>query len=307
MKKLLRAGATFAALIAGRALAADLAAPIRAVPELPIGWSGFYVGANIGGTLSSTNSVTVTTVAGTTFDAGGPILLQDAFPAAASESAVLGAPRRAALMGGGQIGYNWQVASFVAGLEGDIQGLVGSESSAANLTFVGPLSASTGAPFVTTFNVSRRIDYLGTVRGRLGYLASPGLLVYGTGGLAYAGITESIGFTTSNGGYGAANGVTSSWFIKNDFATARAGGTVGGGLEWMFAPNLTLKAEYLYYNLGTYTATIGRSGPVILAGFPGAGSYFFANISTVSARYSGNIMRVGLNYKFGAFPAFPRF
>jgi len=306
MKTLLRAGASFAALIAGHAMAADLAAPIRAVPELPIGWSGFYVGANMGGTLSSTNSVTVTTVPGTTFDAGGPILLQDALPAAASASAVLGAPRRAAFIGGGQVGYNWQVASIVAGIEGDIQGLIASETSAANLTNVGPLSTSTGLPFVTTFSVSRRIDYLGTVRGRLGYLVSPGLLVYATGGLAYAGITESVGFTTSNAGYGA-NGATASWFINKDFSTARAGGTVGGGLEWMFVPNLTVKAEYLYYNLGTFTAAIGTSGPVVLAGFPGAGSFFFANSSTVSARYNGNIVRVGLNYKFGAIPAFPRF
>jgi outer membrane immunogenic protein len=306
MKKLLRAGATFAALIAGRALAADLAAPIRAVPELPIGWSGLYVGANMGGTLSSANSVTVTTIPATTFDAGGPILIQDALPAAASASAVPGVPRRAAFIGGGQVGYNWQIGSIVAGLEGDIQGLIASETSAANLINAGPLSASTGTPFVTTFSVSRRIDYLGTVRGRLGYLASPGLLVYATGGLAYAGITESIGFTTSNGGYGA-NGVSSSWFVKNDFSTARAGGTVGGGIEWMFVPNLTVKAEYLYYDVGTYTAAIGRSGPVILAGFPGAGSFFFANNSTVSARYNGNIVRVGLNYKFGGIPAFPRF
>jgi outer membrane immunogenic protein len=306
MKKLLRAGATFAALIAGRAMAADLAAPIRAVPELPIGWSGFYVGVNMGGTWSSTNSVTVTTVPGATFDAGGPILVQNASPAATSASGVAGVQRRAAFIGGGQVGYNWQFSSVVAGLEGDIQGLVGSEASAANLTNVGPLSASTGTPFVTTFSVSRRIDYLGTVRGRLGYVASPGLLVYATGGLAYAGITESVGFTTSNAGYGA-NGVTPSWFIKNDFSTARAGGTVGGGLEWMLVPNLTLKAEYLYYNLGTFTATIGTSGPVIAVGFPGAGSFFFANTSTVSARYNGNILRVGLNYQFGGIPAFPRF
>jgi outer membrane immunogenic protein len=83
----------------------------------------------------------------------------------------------------------------------------------------------------------------------------------------------------------------------------RVGWTLGGGLEWMFVPGFTVKAEYLYYDLGSVSAEIGVSGPVVLAaGLPG-----FSNASTLSVRTSGSILRVGLNYQLGDIPALPRF
>jgi outer membrane immunogenic protein len=82
---------------------------------------------------------------------------------------------------------------------------------------------------------------------------------------------------------------------------------LGVGLEWMFAPGWSVKAEYLYYDLGAVTTDIGTSGALVLPGFIGAGSPIFANASTVSTRYSGNVLRFGLNYQLGSLPPFPRF
>jgi len=73
----------------------------------------------------------------------------------------------------------------------------------------------------------------------------------------------------------------------------------------MFAPSSSVKVEYLYYDLGSVTAAIGTSGSVSLPGFVGQGLQWFTNASTVSARYSGNILRVGLNYTFGGIPGIP--
>jgi outer membrane immunogenic protein len=134
----------------------------------------------------------------------------------------------------------------------------------------------------------------------------PSVLVYGTGGLAAGSVSGSVGLSTTNAGY-LAIGRSPAWGISNTYSEGRAGWAAGAGVEWMFTPALTLKGEYLYYDLGNATAPIGASSSVILAGFPGAPSPWFTNISTVSTRYVGNILRVGLNYKFNGFPAFPRF
>jgi outer membrane immunogenic protein len=310
MKKLFLAGAAFAALIAGRAMAADLRAPVYAVPVAPIGWSGFYVGLNAGGTWSSTNDIAISTVPVTTFGGMPEIFITHGNPAAASASSVLGLGRKAGFVGGGQVGYNWQLNSFVAGLETDIQGVIGrgggSLNASTGIALVGPGSVATGTPDVTTFNAAKNLDYLGTVRARFGYLVSPALLVYGMGGLAYGGVSGSAGFTTTNPAYPAI-GFSPTWGTANFFSATRAGWTLGAGFEWMFAPSFSVKAEYLYYDLGSVTYVLGSSGAVALPGFVGAGSQWFTNASTVSTRYSGNILRVGLNYHLGGLPGFPRF
>jgi len=150
------------------------------------------------------------------------------------------------------------------------------------------------------------LAYLGTVRARFGYLASPTLLAYATGGLAYGNVSGSAGFTTTNPAYPAI-GFGPTWGTANFFSATRAGWTLGAGFEWMFAPSFSVKAEYLYYDLGSVTYVLGSSGAVALPGFVGAGSQWFTNASTVSTRYSGNILRVGLNYHLGGLPGFPRF
>ena len=182
--------ATFVALTAlggSVASAADLPLrPIEPVPTSP--WTGFYAGIDVGGAIGN-GSVTTT---GTPLsfnpagvDMGAPATmyaLAAVLPSHTSRSS-------GQFIGGGQLGYNYQLSSpYVVGLEADIQGLAGSggTSSAATASSFAPYgfpANNYGAN--STFN--ERLGYLGTVRGRVGYLITPRLLVYATGGLAYGG------------------------------------------------------------------------------------------------------------------------
>ena len=101
---------------------------------------------------------------------------------------------------------------------------------------------------VTTGQFQSSIDYLGTVRGRLGFLVTPTLLVYGTAGLAYASANLSATYTT----YDLAN-FYGPGLANPQNSDTRVGWTAGGGVEWMFLPNWSAKLEYLYYDLGSVT------------------------------------------------------
>ena len=103
---------------------------------------------------------------------------------------------------------------------------------------------------------SYSLDYLGTVRARVGYLLTPALLAYGSGGLAYGQanlITQTSLFAAAPSGALAGFAAGSA-----NYSNLLVGWTAGGGMEWMFHPNWSVKAEYLYYDLGA----VSTSGPV---------------------------------------------
>jgi outer membrane immunogenic protein len=93
--------------------------------------------------------------------------------------------------------------------------------------------------------------------------------------------------------------VTTSPFSFGSFNSTRVGWTAGGGVEWMFSPNWSLKAEYLYYNLGSVTYNLS---PLIhtltIPPFTTVASAFPHS----STRFNGNIVRAGLNYHFNWAP-----
>jgi outer membrane immunogenic protein len=121
-------------------------------------------------------------------------------------------------IGGGQLGYNWQDGNFVYGLEGDISGLTGTASKAGGL-------------------VSNKIDWLSTVRGRMG-LAVGNTMAYVTGGLAIGGVNNSFGFGT-----------------YSDTST-KVGWAVGGGIEHMlWDRHWTVALEGLFVDLGRSSAS----------------------------------------------------
>ena len=207
-------------------------------------------------------------------------------------------------MGGGQVGYNYQFGpsgfgSWLVGLEADIQGVVANSSSANTISAVGPFPFF-GAAEVHTASIYGResLDYIGTVRGRIGWLFSPTLLVYGTGGLAYGGTNAStwIAEFNNNCTLFAATCVQPTAGANGTSSGTRVGWTVGGGLEWMFLPNWSAKIEYLFYDLGT---AYWNNGVLAFTSntFPGAGGPAVI-ASQSSTRFDGNIVRAGLNYHF---------
>jgi outer membrane immunogenic protein len=157
---------------------------------------------------------------------------------------------------GGTYGYNWQSGSWVFGLEGDFSW------SGIKRTFnaTGPGFCAGAVQCVTD------LRWLGTDRARLGY-AWDRLLVYGTAGVAYGDVRGTI----TNTGF----------FAVGD--NTRAGFVFGGGVEWMFAPAWSVKAEYLRTELGN-NVTYG-----LIGGIPN---------ERVSLK-NLDIVRVGLNYRFG--------
>jgi outer membrane immunogenic protein len=266
------------------ATGADLTAyppPPAYVPPPPlIGWTGFYAGLNAGYAFGGQNSATAVAAPAFVAIAGTSIA-----PAAAASATGVLTLHNSGFIGGGQIGYNWQFAnSWLAGIEADIQGTAVRASARAAGAVADPTDPSIIA--VSSLSVSNVLDYLGTVRGRLGWLATPALLAYGTGGFAYGGVhQEAIAFTAFVTPFPLLNAVTPGF---GEFTSTRPGWTAGGGLEWMVSPNWSVRAEYLYYDLGRTTFALS---PLVFGPL-------FTNFVAVSTRWNGHIARAGINYHF---------
>jgi outer membrane immunogenic protein len=270
------AAALFAALATGPSLAADLPvarpvkAPIVAAPVL-YNWSGFYVGGNVGAAwqhASFDSPLIGCNIAGCA--SGLPHIGFDPAIAAAGT----GSNTKVGFTGGGQLGVNWQVNSVVFGVEADINGLSGKPGLAATA----PVSAPNTGNF--TLATTANADWLATVRGRIGFAANR-WLIYATGGAAFAHIkfnqsfsdlccTSSTPLTTL---------ATSKW---------KTGYAVGGGVEYAFAGNWSLRGEYLYAGGfgsvgGSYVATSANTN---------------GDLHTASAKLSVHQARAGLNYRF---------
>jgi outer membrane immunogenic protein len=223
-KAILITAASLAAV--GSAFAADLPsrkAPPAYIPPPPVmTWTGFYAGVNIGGGWSA-NSANSNNTALYVSPATGNLY--------ALPGNTTGGNNAGGVVGGGQIGYNYQISSFVIGAEADIQGT--SMRSGGNnnwALYADPLVAGGFlAPLSPSGNAGVALNWFGTVRGRAGFLFTPTLLLYGTGGFAYGGVQ---------------GGVTG-------YSNTRTGWTAGGGIEWMFMPNWSAKAEYLYTDLSS--------------------------------------------------------
>jgi outer membrane immunogenic protein len=209
-----------AILVAGATAAGAADIPARApvykapamVPVLP--WTGFYVGANVGYGWGDVDG-TINLGAGPgpiTGDADG-------------------------IVGGAQVGYNWQTGPWVFGVETDIQ------ASGAD----GNVTATPGGALVTA---TGKVPWFGTIRGRVGY-AFASTMIYATGGGAY-GESELEGTVSTTGPFSS----------SENFWTY----TVGGGVEHMFMPHWSAKLEYLYTGTPDHVAlppgTVGATGDV---------------------------------------------
>jgi outer membrane immunogenic protein len=245
-----------------------LKAPAYEPPPPVFSWSGIYVGANVGYVDSTDRSVTDATDSTTQgeIDAG----------------AVTGNNSwgQAGVTAGGQVGLNYEFPTssdlaFVTGLEADF---AYTDIHSSNLV---------NSAFGTTNQYYGSLDDLGTVRARVGG-AFDRLLIYATGGFAY-GYSSYSHIYNSN--------TTPSFPIWGGGANGeRTGFVVGGGVEYALpmagfgAGTWTVRAEYLYYDLGTLNATL----PFL----PVPGYY---NSFIDHDRLDGDLVRIGLNYKFNLF------
>jgi outer membrane immunogenic protein len=282
----------FGALL-GPALAADLA-PV-APPAPPCLWCGWYVGVNAGGTWAQDTTVQTTGTPVAANNLAGVNFGPESIVAGNLATTSLGS-KQSGFIGGGQFGYNTQYYSWVGGFEADLQALTNSSKS----TTATSTSGVPGFPtemFTSTTTVSKSLDYLGTIRARVGYLATPGFLVYGTAGMAYGGVHASTSISQVDSGIIGFAGLESAPSAASGSMTGiRAGWTAGAGVEMQLWSRWTAKAEYLYYDLGT--ARYGLSNLVATApSFAIAGTSWIAAAQS-TARFDGGIARVGLNYRF---------
>jgi outer membrane immunogenic protein len=255
-------------------------------PPPPSMWTGWYIGLNAGYTFGGTNSVRVVTVPVFTNVVTFPGLAPDLANATAVSATQLVQVHNSGFIGGGQVGYNWQFGnSWVAGIEADIQG-TGARGSGFE-TGVAPLITVANSAALSSLSVNSAVDYLGTVRGRIDFLWTPTLLVFGDGGFAYGGVHENVEIVT-NFPFTALG----TFPAFGNMSNTRPGWTAGGGFEWMFLPNWSAKLEYLYYDLGRRNLTVGGLN------LPQAAGNVFTDLPFTSERFNGHIVRVGLNYHF---------
>ncbi len=255
MKKTL-AAATIAALVgaAGAANASDIypsSGPWKGGPSYyvpPVTWTGFYIGGHVGGAWGG-NSFSETD--GYNYFAGNGF-----------------GGNNSGVFGGGTLGYNFQAGSFVLGFEADFGG-AGLTNSWNNSAYH---AAGTGGYLWSKDDASFYAD----VTGRLGYAAGPALF-YIKGGWAYLDNNTQVG-----GYYAPAVGGPVAWSTSS---SGLDGWTAGGGIEYLFAPCWSVKAEYLYFDF---------SGNNYSWANPALGkTYGWERDYTVDS------FKVGVNYHFG--------
>jgi outer membrane immunogenic protein len=225
MRKVLGVLLAFAAMPVASGYAADMA--VKAPPAAAAAiynWTGFYIGGEVGGGWAR----------GATTD----VVPSGGFPAGFTSQPI----NYSGVLGGGYAGYNYQVNQIVLGIDGnyDGAGLTGSGSD---------ISPTTGNTSVH----SAKMKWDAAITGRLGY-ANNNVLFFVKGGWAWAGFSESSTSTTPGGAL----------FGNSNSSDTRNGGTVGGGIEYGFAPHWSAKLEYAYVKFRTanYNATAVSAGGV---------------------------------------------
>lgn len=275
MKKIALASVAIVASL-GTTIAADL--PIKksvpaAIPTFS--WSGIYAGINIGYGFGN-NSV----------EQGSMVENNGVFIAKWSKNQNL-----AGVIGGGQVGYNLQINQWlVFGGEADIQASDMNSKRWYQTTGIGYPGDR------LSINSTNALDWFGTLRGRVGVVLPnySNVLLYGTGGLAYGYVNNTVGIADIWWYNGQARGYSGS----GTYGNTNLGWTAGGGAEW--SPSAltawSVKFEYLYTNLGLANQTIYSSYSF------DTGYSFIANHNT---QMQFSTIKAGLNWHFNPFVGEP--
>jgi outer membrane immunogenic protein len=267
-------GVSMKCLIGGATLAALLAAAPATASELsgsvaPVynqfgfyNWNGFYLGLNGGGHWSSDSDPAGITA--NTFLTGNNLAIMNAaLPAAFNTYG---------FAGGGQAGYNWLISTFVVGVEADVMGLTGKATRSLTVPWTIPAQHA-------TLNESVNDRWLATLRGRVG-IAFDRVLFFVTAGGAASNWSISHSYSDN---FGAGTPLTT-----DQVSQTRYGWAAGGGIEFAMGNSWTVRAEYLYANLG------GIDSVLVFQNTPGKG----ATIAHAEG-LSESVARAAISYKFG--------
>ena len=263
------------------AVAADFGAP-----PAPYSWTGVYFGLNggLGWDNTKTNysysSIPAPSPPGfeDVFGAGGPLNVtgDSAVQSAIADGYLpvsLGDSSSTFGAIGAQFGYNYQMQQMVIGFEADLDWADGVRSA----NFVAPPNI---ASLTNVGHQSAGLQWLGTARLRAGY-AFDRALIFATGGVAFGGIKAESSASEFDG--------ANTDIFAGSASGAKVGYALGGGVEYAFAANMSLKAEYLYYDLGKADYAVAAANAIA------EGEGLFVN---ASQRLDGSLVRIGLNVRY---------
>ena len=216
------------------ATAADIPVKARPAPSPVWTWTGFYIGAHVGSAWGTIESEVP----------GGGFSF--------ASGAING------FLGGGQAGYNWQTGVIVVGVEAD--------ASATSLKGTTPCIIGVAV-------CERKVDWMSTFTGRVGFTADRAL-IYVKGGGAWA----NFKYTTSAFGLGVASAEKGQW-----------GATIGAGVEYAFAPGWSAKIEYDFMDFGKHTVAFANVG---------------GGVTNVDVTQFVHAVKFGVNYKLGGGPIY---
>jgi len=279
------------AAFAGPSFAADM--PLKAPPVVPVwSWTGCYAGANVGYAWNTGR---------TSYDDPNTAPDPINFAVPSPFNAYIPTPsdtRGKGALGGVGAGCNWQSQQWVVGIESDVD--VGHITrSDANTVAPGPgVTINIGTVgllnggLTGTARESSEINWLSSIRGRVGFTPVERVLLFATGGLAVGQAHTEGSVTVQNTGGNAL------WTGSN--SQIKVGYVVGGGAEFAFADRWTFKAEYLYYNLGRASHPLDCATALVpaFASTCATQPTIFATLGSGVSTLHVNVVRVGVNYRF---------
>jgi outer membrane immunogenic protein len=248
-------------------------------------WTGFYIGGNAGYLWSSNNIIK--NDGRTTF--ANPLFLPNSGTVSFALADLgirhlFNASR--GFLGGGQIGYNSQFSqNLVIGIDADIDALGQSGTTNTTNSVATPLLGTLNANIVNT----KKLNYMGLLKGRLGVLVGPSFLIYGAGAFSYGEGSLKTSFSVTE-----TNPAFLPFYEEVTLNKLLAGWAAGGGAEVLFSPCWSMKLEYMYYQLGpihshlNLNQYLATTPPVSFAG---------ATVES-SAKFTENTIRIGINYFF---------
>ena len=257
------------------ALAADL--PVTGPEDANQSWTGFYVGGHLGGAIvdwtSETSFVAINPLTGEMSSA--------TFPSLDSSDP--------AFVGGVHAGYNWQSGSYLFGLEATASALAGESNDHYTIPSATLISAGLGAitdpadGFVSDW--SHSVEWLATARARAGYLVNPDAFLYLTGGLAVGGVRSDASFTGLID-----HGVPTLVSVSSNSRETQVGYAVGAGAEAALTDRLSIRAEYLFVDLGNTDRPLGTY----------IDSACCSQTVSVDEEVRIHTVTIGLTYRFGS-------